>query len=118
MENEVEVSQEVLSRLDSLAERLGVTIEYLWGILVKQGTVQGVYGIVGILAASTCFFLVYKLIRSDWEFEGKDWDTKEQLQIAKGVSGLILIIFGVILGLNGYFNPEFYAFKQIQGLIN
>ena len=46
--NQQELTQEILQRLDALAQKLGTTVEHLWPLLVKEQSVMGWAGLVAL----------------------------------------------------------------------
>ena len=120
MENEEvqNLGQEALRRLDALAETLGVASEHIWQILVQQGTVEGIYGIVGMLLAFGFLMGALKLISTDWNKLSDDRIGQ------RGFGVFILTILGLILFLSGYFNlgylfnPEYFAIQEIKSILD
>ena len=97
-----------------LAEKLGTTVEHLWGVLVQQAPIAAatntlLLGIAGILTA-----LVVRTAVRLWK------DGEEEAAItATFVSGLMALASFVALCCfapaiaAGFFNPEYWALKQI-----
>ena len=54
----------VLERIDALASKAGVTVEYLWPVYVKQAIVEGVVMLIGVaitfVVCFTCAMICYK----------------------------------------------------------
>lgn len=72
-----EMQKELLARLDVLADKMGVTVEYLWGVLVKQAYVDGIRDvIIGVLLLGVAW-LIHRYIKA-----GKQ-QAREQHQEAK-----------------------------------
>ncbi len=121
MENIInnEAIEQVMTRIDVLAAKLGVTAEYLFGIYVKQAYINSMVGIsgtvivfvllLGMIPVSMwlCKKIKNKEICSDWH---SAW-------AAPGGILLFIFLLSLAFGLNGivsgFVNPEHYAFKEI-----
>jgi hypothetical protein len=107
------MSEQLLQRLDALAVKLGVTAQYLWGVLVKQARVE-MWQDIGLAS----FFVLAAIGSSTLGvFLVKDDDPD-----ADGVGLFCLLISLVILGVAvGYgraaltegLNPEYWALQQV-----
>jgi len=105
----------VIPALDKLAERLGTTSEYLWGVLLKQAPIYAATTMLEVLLIAVVVYFYIKFFKRvhDW-FEDP---------VASGVTltfasifmvGLVLAAFmsisGIIVAL---LNPEYWALKQV-----
>jgi len=115
----VGLSNEVLTKIDTLAQKIGVTIEQLWPWMVKQQYVEAFYVlaifvIFSITLFSTCRF-IKKVKWNDYEI------TIEQI---------IGVTFGILIGIGfcvsgislisefgDIFNPEYWALKDLMRMI-
>lgn len=101
--------------LRELAERLGTTTEHLWGVLVRQAPLSGLTHLFCWGIAATIFTLSFKRIR---KIDNDEWDTPAR-SIATGIWAIGLLIFTCMLYsdsqmiIAAFFNPEFWALKQI-----
>lgn len=117
------ISEELLERLDLLAQKLGVTIDHLWRVLVRQAYIEVCYAIFWIILATFLTVLARYYI-------GKSIDTfKESSKCPGGriitsiVLGFVAFIFLLTAMIQcidiGYlFNPEYYALEQMKSIIN
>lgn len=108
------MTDEILKRLDALASKLGITVAYLWGVLVKQARVEAIQD-VGIVAIW--------VVLTGLSFWAARWIYKDETE--KDCGGLIVFLGCVCLGslaLTLYFvfaaitevmNPEYWALKQV-----
>lgn len=110
--------------LKELAEKLGTTTEYLWGVLVRQALINGIIGLIHIaiiILAGIGLWKLHKKFMSDIpdsscsyydEYEG---DLKIPMSIA--VLVFFLLVLGSFLSLpeiaSCFFNPEYWALEQV-----
>ena len=114
-----DMQKELLNRLDLLAQKLGVTAEHLWRILVQQARVeliwdcvQLVLGAIFLGLAVRAFFFTAKL------FKENHIDDVASLWLVVVSLGLSLMFFSLgDSALTNWLNPEFFAFRQIQELL-
>jgi hypothetical protein len=112
------MKEEILSRLDALALKLGVAVEHLWEILVRQGFVEGVCGAIGLLLGSFGVCVSYKLFKKAFHDDIDD-------NLAGGciIAGVIIAILAIIFILIGFFdiqylfNPEYFALNKVLKII-
>jgi transcriptional regulator with XRE-family HTH domain len=114
------MTQEVESLLERLAEKLGVTTQYLWDILLKQAPISAATNIfLGLVLG----VIMYSWFKATVFFHRKIvddpyWDDINYLWIAA--------VWTVLLAVAGYFlfyiipdtiyalvHPEYWALKQI-----
>lgn len=104
------MNEEITKLLTNLAEELGVTVDLVWQATLSQVFMNGVQCLVFfvLFTGLLCFFL----------------SKAKELQKATYENYLVLYVIGIIvcifclifLGLNGtdlFFNPEYWAIKQI-----
>ena len=104
-----------------LAQKLGTTTEYIWGVLIRQAPIESTnsligYGI-GLIIFSILAFVALILVRYG------ERECKEVFTFIGGIMVAVLLIFGVISTccfcsqfgeiLNGYRNPEYWALNRI-----
>ena len=107
-----------------LAEKLGTTTEHLWRVLVKQAPISAItkLGLLVVVAIG-----ILGLVKAFWfsfqKFKKADYGCEEGW-VGCCVACVVLIIAGLVftlmaltdldLILAGFFNPEYWAFKQIH----
>lgn len=104
-----------------LAERLGTTAEHLWAVLIRQAPISAATNLFVLLVLLVvmlgCLFVLFKTLKKAAASETDEWIP---LIIVVGVIGLsTTIAFFVNLSdlsqiAAGFFNPEYWAFKQIR----
>ena len=120
--------EQILTRIDTLASKLGVTAEYLFGVYVKQAYIEAAsymsyYVLYGVFIIGAVIFgkLCFK------RFKSEDFDADTGKGTAWLVSFIITCIFcavwtGISIGnirytLLCFFNPEYFAFVKILNYI-
>jgi len=106
--------------LIQLSSKLGVAVEHLWGVLVKQSQVDAL--ISGIWLALSLIAFVYSLY-STVKFYKRDWKVDEKSLISFVVSFIVLAFsFLCVLGnfhdfVRAYVNPEYQALLKLRDII-
>ena len=108
------MNDEAVKLLRELADKMGTTVEHLWGVLVRQAPIEGWASIAqcaGVGVAWWFWWRLRKSIGTGYEEEGK-W-------IAIIVSGIVLgfvsfVMFFSIGDLVACFvNPEYWALGKL-----
>ncbi len=118
------MQEEILQRLDALAAQLGVTVDYLWPLLVRREMMDGILS----LALWVPFFVIVFAAYLWWLrhaskknlYDGDSGDFVGPFTILIGVVvGALLIALPFVLhsGIMHVMNPEAYALQNIIGLI-
>lgn len=120
------MNEQTAKLLEQLANKLGTTSEYLWNILLKQAPIDAT---VTLLQTLFLFFVgwvlwkVHKKLLSKptgqdyYDSYYKEYDVGAVLPmvLVTVVWGIMMIVcfyyFGSIV--SGYFNPEYWALKEI-----
>ena len=130
-----EVQKKAMEMLEALAAKLGTTLEHLWGVLLKQATVEGAYSVLisAISAAVIVLFAVAlyfawreipSLVESD--VSRRDADDYGYIYLLRAASVAAWIIFisiplDIALGraktaLTCFINPEYWAIREVARL--
>lgn len=113
--------------LETLAQQLGTTVEYLWGVLLKQAPVSATIDLVTCLLLIAFMYGTWRLhryysapINDDEDYldctRYEENDLAIIIVVVFGVVSLVMLfcILSAIPGIiNGYFNPEYWALKEI-----
>lgn len=105
------MNEQTQKLIEQLAQKLGTTAEHLWGVLVRQAPVSGVTHIVCWIIAGVFFYVSFKRIKA-----GEDADAKVLLWALWSLGFLMFLPMfyqDSQLILASFFNPEFWALKQI-----
>jgi hypothetical protein len=117
------VSEQINSVINNLAEKLGVAADKVYPMLVKQSYISGIADIIWIIVSIVIISifgrLLFKSIKNPITDKWNDWTG---WQIGKTIITIcILLIFVIVFsvclndGINALGNPEWYA---IQNIIN
>ena len=130
-----EVQKKAMEMLETLAGKLGTTIEHLWGVLLKQAAVEGVDSVLisAMSAVVIVFFVVAlyyvwreipSLVESD--ASKRDSDDYGYIYLLRGASGaawflltaipLDITLSRVKIALTCFINPEYWAIREIARL--
>lgn len=112
------MNSETIELLRELAEKLGTTTEYLWGVLIQQSYISGVfYSIVSVfilLSIAGVLFITIKKTKIHADSDKAEWDGDSWV-ISGGII-IVLIVFFINNSSNAataLLNPEYWALKQI-----
>ena len=114
--------KELTVLLESLAEKLGTTTEYLWGVLINQAQIQVFINLVILLFMAVLTFFFYKYCK--WLYKDFKKICQDDMEI---LPILLVAIFGigflVSLGIGifelipemitAFYNPEYWALQEI-----
>ena len=117
------MNTEITDLLTTLADKLGTTSEYLWGILLRQAPISATVILIQIIFTVLSGIFLWKLHK----YFAKETDENYSMyDRSNGGLEALIIIFSVltlIIGivsffqienvLNGYFNPEYWALDKI-----
>ena len=119
------MDKQITDLLQQLAQKLGTTTEYLWGVMVRQAFIDGVTDIVYYVIVAAYLWIASKNIPKIWkraiEIEEEDsWDDKamllKSLSIAIGAAGAIFTFISILnlsYTITKFVNPEYWALSQI-----
>lgn len=131
------MKEELFKRIDALAVKLGVTAQYLWGVLVKQAGVEGMknlalVGLFSLTALGLALWAKRCFNREALRKEGKSGayaedfvytrDQRENYSIAGWVSTIaamaltVPIVICLSEAITPLMNPEYWAFQQVMDL--
>ena len=116
-----------LKALTDLAEKLGTTSEYLWGVLLRQAPISSTINmaVMTIFVALAVFFILKVRAKTkappateDCPYPRPDWVDDDGV-LAWGLSILFALLVALIVGcsieaaITGFVNPEYWALHQI-----
>jgi len=109
--------------IEQLAQKLGTTSEYLWGVLLKQAPIDATINLIQIIIVLLFGWILYKIYKkiikntdSTNSYYSK-YEEATSVPMAMGllVFAILLIYAFSCIGdvINGYFNPEYWALDRI-----
>lgn len=113
------MKEQIAEILSSIATGLGTTTEMLWGALLRQAPVDAAASLIQIVVILVLSITVLRLLKKT-DFT-KFYDTCPEIPacVAYGLVWL-LIIFSSIAFISdisnilaGFFNPEYWALKEV-----
>jgi len=127
------MKEELFTRLDAIAAKLGVAAEHLWGVLIRQVVVGAVWQLVMLCVVfGVCFVLFrwwYRCLRVIAKKEGYAtlWGLVEEKEEAVFAYYIVLAAVVIVcatmfcvVGHNivlGFVNPEYRALQLLRELI-
>lgn len=116
------MNQQLSQLLEKLANKLGTTTEYLWCVLLRQSRISASITLFYFLFIAAIGFIIYKLHRKFIKEDSKGNNSyyhHEELAVIMTIAsvlwgiGVICCAFSLSNIFNGYFNPEYWALKEI-----
>ena len=113
------MDSKTLQALTELADKLGTTAEYLWGVLVQQAPMSGAIDLVlmaaWVLGTGTWGrFVLHKTA-------GNDPDWSHEVAFGAWLSVTALVVFTTVLvtsclttAVSALVHPEYWALRQIM----
>jgi hypothetical protein len=102
--------------LAELAQKLGVTVQYLWSALLAQQRVEGWF-ILGVIALLTTLAIAVPVVINHYDTDSYDYKLTTKLSVL--VSVLIWVAIDLPLAysaLTDFVNPVFGAIQDLHGL--
>jgi hypothetical protein len=101
--------------IDNLAEKLGITADRVWPMLLKQAQLEGTAYIVGFIVFGVIALML-------WITAPFAWRTNEDFGGWVYVFAFIITITVVLMIFyspwkTAVWNPEYYALQQLMGMI-
>jgi ABC-type multidrug transport system permease subunit len=119
------MNEQTTKLIEQLAQKLGTTAEYLWTVLIKQAPISAatdaLYFIL-VIIGGIILYRVHKYLGK--ETDGNNsiyYDQEENVIIPMGIAAIIWAIcfiacfFSIGNIINGFFNPEYWALKEVLG---
>ena len=106
----------VMTRIDVLAEKLGITAKYLFGVYVKQAYVEVMQFVIFFSIWTIVFATTMLVFRKSMQ---SSWDNPTFCNISVVIGGFISFVLGIVVLIESkgvfpcYFTPEYFAFNKI-----
>ena len=120
---EMQVPEEVLTRIDLLAAKLGIAVEVLWSALITQAKLQMLWPMVAFFMGSCMFALaMYARKRYIINDNGDGYSARQAAEAWAVVGVIAAVVTGVLVivvtatGVEAAFavlNPEYWAYRHL-----
>jgi hypothetical protein len=121
------MNEQTTKLIEQLAQKLGTTAEYLWTVLLKQAPISAMIDLVYLVIVTIMGVGLYKLhkycIKETDEYGENIYENKGELVIpVMVILAIIWAIFFIVYFfsfgniINGFFNPEYWALKEVLGV--
>jgi len=123
------MNEKTMEMLTKLAEKFGITTEYLWGVLLKQALIAGIIELATVLVLVTVLWVCFRFIQRKTTVpaatedddcpvaEWRDIDWVVFIWIAFALFA-VFVLYTVLTGLGNaitaFLNPGYWALKQIM----
>jgi len=117
--------EELTGLLEGLAEKLGTTTEYLWGVMINQAPIDAAIGIGLIVLCMLLYIPIIwyvKWVSKNWKNKIYDEDSEIAHMFLSIIFGILIIIFTTfnIRNIDNIFtalyNPEYWALNKVLGM--
>lgn len=108
--------------LEKLASTMGTNVEILWGALLTQAPISATVSLIGCITIIVCYLFAFRFVRKKTTLlEGEnypEWDRDEKIPaygalLFTGIVITIIVLISLENIISGYFNPEYWALKEI-----
>ena len=120
----MEMNEQTAQLLQGLADKLGTTSAYLWGVLVKQAPISSTialveYVLIFVLLAALFRFRVAigKFFRGWFESEEVSAFLASAVFVIVLVVLLLAVLFSVSTTITGFLNPEYWALNKVLSTV-
>jgi hypothetical protein len=113
------VNDQTAALLQNLANKLGTTSEYLWGVLIRQAPISGTADLIQFSIFGIAAYFFYKWVTSenrDFSDGGDSWPGAIFIGLPL-VLILIVIFFCFPNTLYAFFNPEYWALDHVLSAV-
>lgn len=113
------MDEKTLAALTALAQKLGTTAEYLWGVLVMQAPIQASVNLAVQAAWVVVCLMLVRYVKRKTGGAKPEWsDEFARIFAWAGLSIVCVISAAVILSqiadnVSAILNPEYWALRQI-----
>lgn len=116
---QTQIPPELLSRIDALADKLGVTAQFIWSVLLSQARVEATVDILTGVGSIVLGYIFWRASNWAWQ-KAKNDDYDNPGWILSGVLlGIGIVVLGIFAATNLYaaitplINPNYWALQQI-----
>ena len=122
------MDEKTLQALTALANKLGTTTEYLWGVLLKQAPITGLVDLGVMISLVVATYWWFRLVQrkttpppatEEDRYPSAAWTDDVGIGLAWMSIGFMVLICILVIATNAaitiaaLFNPEYWALMQI-----
>jgi len=114
------MNDKTIKFLQELADKFGTTTERLWGALLHQAPISATCDLIWFPVSAACLIIGMKMAVKGYYAEEKHSET---YGIPVCIGGVLITLIGMVMLfasicntemiIAGFFNPEYWALKQI-----
>lgn len=111
------MNKETVILLNELALKLGTTTEYLWGVLIKQAPISSISLTVFIALLCVTSFFGFRWLQKPEIIRHEAYPVFLLVFAGCVFASFLIICFSFESIIAGFLNPEYWALKEILGLV-
>jgi uncharacterized membrane protein len=120
---------ETTELLKVLADKLGTTSEYLWGVLLSQAPISATVNLLLLLLAIVGWVVFYRAHKylskeiPDNRYRYTRYQENDAAPVIMIIAGVVLVVYSLIMICSiesivaGYFNPEYWALNKVLRVV-
>ena len=117
-----EVIEVVTTALQPLAEKLGTTAQYIWGLQVKQAYIDGFVALSGLLLGIGLLIVAFRVFKSFYHCRLEDEYDKFEVEkltciLMFSLVGLLFLFLNFSTTVECFINPHHHALSSLIKLI-
>jgi hypothetical protein len=121
LEGEKIMNEQTEKLIRELAEKLGTTVDHLWGVLIRQAYINSLCDLVTlVLAGVLVFFLAIGQVKLREKYENSNYEEIYFISRIFLTIFIIIYIFALFYALTeiitGFINPEYWALHKLLDL--
>ncbi len=121
------MNDKTLELINSLADKFGITAEYLWSVLIKQAPISAAINITTSIVLVTVWFVAYRIVKrkttppeatQEDRYPVAEWCGEDAILAWPiiALAALFVFIMSVVAlydSIHALTNPEYWALTQI-----
>jgi len=118
--------EQLVPLLRELAEKLGTTVDHLWGVTVAQASANGMFYLCWLLLLTTTVIVLFCFSKK-WYKKAKGSEGWKREQVSPYLAYMPFVFLFVIWAIafpkivyqliTAFYNPEYWALQNILNLI-
>lgn len=126
------MDEKAIQALTALANKLGTTTEYLWGVLLSQAPLSALANLAILLALFLGSWMWWKFIQKNTTtpeatksdpYPSPNWDDSSTTAAYIGLIVMLVIVLIILMAsiegiVCGLINPEYWALSKFMGMLS